>query len=135
MDIVFIPYTAFYGKPPTHDHLKVLGCKCFVHIPKMQRSGKLAPVCETGMMVGYSPNSLGYRILVQSEDGKYTVVDKRDVLFDETVVGMDACFNAPPVPMDVDVNPTVTVSDGSDDSSPRLLRGAHCQWSQCDTTN
>jgi transposase InsO family protein len=33
-----IPNMVFYGKEVSYDHLKVFGCKAFVHIPRDERS-------------------------------------------------------------------------------------------------
>jgi hypothetical protein len=33
-----VPNKVFYGKKVSYDHLKVFGCKAFVHIPQDERS-------------------------------------------------------------------------------------------------
>ena len=87
-----VPYTEFWGSEPTYANLRIFGCKAYVLIPKAKRTSKLNPVCEIGMMVGYPTQAKGYRILLKDVRGKYVVVAKRDVVFDETQIGMDACF-------------------------------------------
>ena len=33
-----VPNSVWYGKDVTYDHLRVFGCKAFVHVPKDERS-------------------------------------------------------------------------------------------------
>ena len=74
------PWEAFTGRRPDVSHLRVWGCKAFVHVPKQHRQ-KLDPVSEVGTLIGYEPGSKAYRILVDSR-----VVVSNDVTFDEAKV-------------------------------------------------
>lgn len=87
-----VPYYQFWGREPTYANLRVFGCKAYALIPKEKRKSKMNPVCEVGMMVGYPTRARGYRILLKDAAGNYVVQDKRDVVFDETQIGLDACF-------------------------------------------
>jgi hypothetical protein len=87
-----VPYTQFWGREPTYASLRIFGCKAYVLIPKEKRKSKMDSVCEVGMMVGYPTQASGYRILLEDSSGKYVVKAKRDVIFDETMVGADKCM-------------------------------------------
>jgi hypothetical protein len=62
--------------------------------PKEQRGSKLESVCEVGVMVGYPSHARGYRILLRNDAGQYYVTERRNVVFDETRMGVAACFGA-----------------------------------------
>ena len=55
------------GKEVSYDHLRVFGCKAFVHIPKDERS-KLDPKAKQCTFLGYGHEEFGY--------GLYDPVDK-----------------------------------------------------------
>ena len=74
------PFQLFYGHQPSIAHLRVFGAPTSVLIQAQQRSSKLSPVSEQGVMVGYSENGHGYRVWVPS---KHKVVISGDVRFDE----------------------------------------------------
>lgn len=87
-----VPYVKFWAEAPGYGNLKVFSAKVYVLIPKEKRTSKMNPVCEIGMMVGYPTQARGYRILLRDGTGSYKVVARRDVVFDETQVGLDKCF-------------------------------------------
>ena len=67
--------------PPNDlSHLRIWGCKAFVHIPKEDRvqSRKMAPRAEEGRLIGYEGNHI-YQVYMKN--GK--VIRSRDVAFDE----------------------------------------------------
>ncbi|KAI1005621.1 hypothetical protein K3495_g2594 [Podosphaera aphanis] len=68
---------------PSIAHLRVLGCKAYVQIPKEKRAhtAKLALRAEVGILVGYEGNSI-YRIYVPSRSGK-KIIRSSHVRFDE----------------------------------------------------
>lgn len=72
------PYELWFGKKPSIKHLRILGCKCYAHVPKANRK-KLEKKAELGILVGYE-GSEGYRIW-NKEKSKLT--RSRDVTFDE----------------------------------------------------
>jgi hypothetical protein len=72
------------GRPkPTLKHLRVFGCKAYVHIPKEDRvqSQKVAPRAWIGRLVGYgSENGHIYKVWIPE---KGTIKSSRDVTFNE----------------------------------------------------
>jgi hypothetical protein len=96
------PWEAFYGKKPNLSYLRVLGAKAYVHIPDQQRK-KLDPKSQVGFMVGYAPDSKGYRIYL----GKGKVITSRDVVFDERPPGDTTPTKEAPVSELSPVNPGV----------------------------
>jgi len=75
------PWEGFYGRAPDVSHLRVLGSKTYVQLPKQVREGKLNAVSELGRLVGYSDVSKAYRVLL---NGTTTVRETRDVKFVES---------------------------------------------------
>ena len=91
----FVPFTEFYGKPPNYADLRVFGCKAYVHTRHETRNNKVEKLFTPGMMIGYALKSKGYRILQKDDsDGTWCVVEARDVVFDETRIGIEACFGS-----------------------------------------
>ncbi len=73
------PYHHWMGKPPNLSHIRVFGCKCWFVIPKIH-ANKLDPRCKSGIMIGYSTQSKGYKIWdLESK----SIIISRDVRFDE----------------------------------------------------
>eukprot|EP00951_Prasinocladus_malaysianus_P011625 scaffold86084_cov14-Prasinocladus_malaysianus.AAC.1 len=56
-----IPYELLYGSPPDLSHLRVFGCKAYVHIPRELRR-KMDDRAWLGVFVGYPVDSPGYLI-------------------------------------------------------------------------
>ena len=73
------------GNDPSYSHLRVFGCKAFMHVPKEQRL-KLDSKSTPSIFVGYGDKEYGYR-LFDPEKGK--VVRSRDVVFYEHKMGAD----------------------------------------------
>ena len=46
----------FFGKKPEVIHLRIFGCRVYIHIPK-ETSTKLDPSGKKGIFVGYSESS------------------------------------------------------------------------------
>ena len=78
-----VPQRVWIGKNVTYDHLKVFGCRAFVHIPKDERS-KLDDKAKQCIFLGYGHDEFGYR-LWDPVDKK--IVRSRDVVFleDQTI--------------------------------------------------
>lgn len=76
------PHELWYGTKPNLSHIKVFGCKAFVHVPKEKRK-KLDKKATAYTFVGYSQESKAYRILDQ-DSGK--VVISRDVFIEDEQV-------------------------------------------------
>ncbi|KAB5560993.1 hypothetical protein DKX38_005950 [Salix brachista] len=71
------------GKDVSYDHLRVFGCKAFVHIPKDERS-KLDVKTRQCIFLGYGLDEFGYRLYDPVEK---KLVRSRDVVFmeDQTI--------------------------------------------------
>ncbi|GBM24442.1 Retrovirus-related Pol polyprotein from transposon TNT 1-94 [Araneus ventricosus] len=67
-------------KQPSIKHLKLFGCKAFVHTPKQLRK-KLDARSKSGILVGYALQTKGYRIRL-TESRK--VIETINVRFDES---------------------------------------------------
>ena len=78
-----VPDSFWYGKKPSYDHLRVFGCKCFVHVPKDERS-KLDAKTRQCIFIGYGQDEFGYRCYDPIEK---KLVRSRDVVFveDQTI--------------------------------------------------
>lgn len=73
------PFEALTGSKPSCAHLRVFGCRAFVHVPKEHRS-KLDSKSTPHIFLEYSSVSKAYR-LWDPVAGKLTI--SRDVIFDE----------------------------------------------------
>jgi hypothetical protein len=57
-----VTYRKGFGKVKTsYDHLRVFGCRAFVHIPKDERS-KLDSKTKECIFLGYGNGQFGYRL-------------------------------------------------------------------------
>lgn len=83
------PDELWFGKLTPIGHLRAIGCRAFVHMPKGQeqtkhlRQGKLGPRARIGQLVGYCDTKT-YR--VHMGDGQ--IATTRDVTFDESQSGL-----------------------------------------------
>ena len=80
-----IPERAWKGCDPTYSHLRVFGCKAYMHVPKDQRS-KLDSKTTPCVFVGYGDEEYGYRLY---DPEKKKVVRSRDVVFFEHEKGAE----------------------------------------------
>ena len=55
-------YELLNGRKPNISHLKVLGCKCFIHNNGKDNIGKFDPRSDEGIFLGYSLTSKAYRV-------------------------------------------------------------------------
>lgn len=78
-----IPEKTWKGDDPSYLHLRVFGCKAFMHIPKEQRS-KLDSKATPVIFVGYGDEEFGYRFY---DPEKKKIVRSRDVIFHEHEMG------------------------------------------------
>lgn len=76
------PYEMRFQTPPKLDHLRLFGCKTFVHLVKEQRTSpsKLAERARVCYLCGYVGDHI-YRVF---DPVKVSVFKVRDVVFDET---------------------------------------------------
>ena len=68
-----------FGKKPDLSHLRVLGCKCYVHIPNSNRQ-KLDQKCYEAIFIGYPGGTKGYKVYDVKKD-RFMI--SRDVSFFE----------------------------------------------------
>jgi len=75
------PYKLFKGQKPNIMHLRVFGCKCYVHNNGKERLGKFDSKSDEAIFLGYSSHSKAYEVF-----NKRTLCIKESVhvLFDET---------------------------------------------------
>lgn len=87
------PYELWYGKKPGLKHLRVIGSKCYVHVPKQLRV-KMDRKAVKGILIGYDHDD-GYRIWCEE---KHQLMRSRDVTFEEKIIQNET----PVVPVDLD---------------------------------
>ncbi|NDA63213.1 MAG: hypothetical protein EBX50_14410 [Chitinophagia bacterium] len=73
------PAEAWTGKKPNAEHLRIFGCRAYVHVPSQKRT-KLDPKSKVCIFVGYDMDSKAYRLLDPSNN---TLIISRDVTFEE----------------------------------------------------
>ena len=74
------PYECLFGKKPDLSHLRVLGCKCYVHIPNSNRQ-KLDQKSYEAIFIGYPDGTKGYKVYDVKKD-RFMI--SRDVTFFES---------------------------------------------------
>jgi hypothetical protein len=79
------PEELWSGNVPTVRHLRIWGCKAMGYVEEVNRDGKLAPRSWKGFFVGYSENSMQYRVY---NPETRTVRESRNVEFHEDLDGM-----------------------------------------------
>ncbi|RVW14266.1 Retrovirus-related Pol polyprotein from transposon TNT 1-94 [Vitis vinifera] len=130
-----VPEKVWTGKEVSYDHLRVFGCRAFVHIPKDERS-KLDPKAKQCIFIGYGHEEFGYR-LYDPVDKK--VVRSRDVVFleDQTIEDIDKLESAesstndlvdldplnPPVVHDIDEEVQTPHDDAAEDDVEPEIEG------------
>ena len=73
------PFEAMFSKKPDMGHLRKLGSKAYVHIPKPKRHGKFTDRAELVYLVGYDSGNV-YRVYIPS---KHQVIVSREFTFHE----------------------------------------------------
>ena len=132
-----VPEKVWTGKEVSYDHLRVFGCRAFVHIPKDERS-KLDPKAKQCIFLGYGHEEFGYR-LYDPVDKK--VVRSRDVVFleDQTIEDIDKLESAesstndlvdlnpldPPIVHDINEEVQTPHDDGAEDDVEPEIEGEH----------
>ena len=107
-----VPERVWTGKDVSYEHLRVFGCRAFVHIPKDERS-KLDSKSRQCIFLGYRRDEFGYR-LWDPVDKK--VIRSRDVVFLEDQTIEDFGKGDQPEPktsdlIDMDPSPSSSVDD------------------------
>ena len=75
------PYELFKGRKPNIMHLRVFGCKCFVHNNGKNALGKFDPRSDEAIFLGYSSQSKAYKVFNKRT---LCVEESVHVLFDES---------------------------------------------------
>ena len=73
-------HLALFGVPPSYEHLRVFGCKCYPNL-SATAAHKLAPRSTLCVFLGYSPHHKGYVCLDRHTN---RTIISRHVVFDET---------------------------------------------------
>ncbi|KAJ4718977.1 Retrovirus-related Pol polyprotein from transposon TNT 1-94 [Melia azedarach] len=113
-----VPDKVWSGKDVSYDHLRVFGCKAFVHIPKDERS-KLDVKTRQCVFLGYGQDEFGYRFydpmqkkLVRSRDAIFIedqTIQDIEKLKEEMPQYSDTLIDLDPIPP---TQPTDEVQDG-----------------------
>ena len=75
------PYELFKGRKPNIMHLRIFGCKCFVHNNGKDALGKFDPRSDEAIFLGYSSHSKAYKVFNKKT---LCVEESVHVLFDES---------------------------------------------------
>ncbi|KAB5563968.1 hypothetical protein DKX38_004022 [Salix brachista] len=107
-----VPDRVWNDKDVSYDHLRVFGCKTFVHIPKDERS-KLDVKTRQCIFLGYGLDEFGYRLFDPVEK---KLVRSRDVVFmeDQTIHDIEKTEKDLPAQVEHDVQNDFQVPDDTD---------------------
>ena len=72
-----VPRRVWIGKNVSYDHLKVFGCKTFVHVPKKERS-RLDVKAKPCIFLGYGHEEFRYKLL---DPMNKKLIRSRDMVF------------------------------------------------------
>src|ERR1044071_5787940 len=114
------PYELLGGLPPSIAHLRVFGCKCFVHNNGKDNLGKFDARSDEAIFLGYSPTSKAYKVLNKRTK---RVEESIHVVFDENVTTSSTPYPQDPFPASVPAPtthepPNSTLNPASPESSP-----------------
>jgi transposase InsO family protein len=102
------PYEAWFGSKPKVSHMRIFGCRAFVHVRKEERD-KLDPKAKSCIFVGYSADSSTYRLW---DDTRQRLLESRDVYFVEGQLGIKAKgATASTALPQFDLNDTITTEE------------------------
>ena len=59
------PYELFKGRKPNIMHLRIFGCKCYVHNNGKDALGKFDPKSDEAIFLGYSSHSKAYKVFTK----------------------------------------------------------------------
>jgi transposase InsO family protein len=76
------PHEKFFGKKPSLSHIRIPGCKAYVHVPKEKRQGKLADRARLVRLVGYGPSQSIYKVY---DPESHRIFMVKDVVFKEEI--------------------------------------------------
>ena len=75
------PYELFKERKPNIMHLRIFGCKCYVHNNGKDDLGKFDPRSDEAIFLGYSSHSKAYKVFNKRT---LCVEESVHVLFDES---------------------------------------------------
>ena len=75
------PYELIRGRKPNIEHLRIFGCKCFVHNYGKISLDKFDPRSDEAVFIGYSPHNKAYKVFNKRT---LCVEESIHVLFDES---------------------------------------------------
>ncbi|CAL1406718.1 unnamed protein product [Linum trigynum] len=151
------PEKVWTGKEVSYKHLRVFGCKAFVHIPKDERS-KLDSKTRPCVFIGYGQNEFGYRffdpiqkklirsrdaVFIENETIEYVVARKEVPNTDAsqpslglvpptlalTEVGEEAQHDQPEI-VEQDAPVEFQPEDADDDGQPPAIEGSPVQMTR-----
>ena len=108
-----VPEKVWTCKEISYNHLKVFGCKAFIHVPKEQRSkldGKALPC----IFIGYGNEEFGYKVW---DPKTRKVIRSRDVVFHEDQTMKDSNKEeqqSEKVTMNITINPPLQFTGDED---------------------
>ena len=114
-----IPQRVWSGKKVSYKHLRVFGCRAFVHVPRDERS-KLDSKTKQCVLLGHPDEQFGYRLW---DPINKKIVRSRDVVFfeDETIEDIVKPKKPTTTPQVVDMDqihsPVVHDNHGGDDGT------------------
>ena len=84
------PYELLKGRKPNISHLRVFGCKCFIHNNGKNLPGKFDARSDNGIFLGYSTHSKAYRLLNKRtmcvEESVHVIFDESNTISKEDVL-------------------------------------------------
>ena len=85
-------YELIRGRKPNISHLRVFGCRCFVHVNGKENLGKFDPRSDEAIFLGYSLVSKAYRVF-----NKRTrkIEESVHVVFDEKTMAGNSLAQGP----------------------------------------
>ena len=117
-----IPQEIWTGKGTSYSHLKVFGCKAFMHVPKEQRS-KLDYKATPCIFLGYGEEEFGYR-LWDPKAKKF--IRSRDVIFREDQTLDDSEEHVQPGGDEKVFDPLASDDDDQRETAVSLIRSSGC---------
>jgi len=103
------PYELFKGRKPNIMHLRIFGCKCYVHNDGKDALGKFDPRSDEVIFLSYSSHSKAYKVF-----------NKRTLCIEESVHVMDSAKL-----IDTPISPStkLVMDDGSPSVEEKTYRG------------
>jgi len=107
------PYKVLFGKRPSYDHLRTIGCLCYIH-NQDHHGDKFASRSRKCVFVGYPYAKKGWRVY---DLEKEIFCVSRDVVFDEGIFPFHNDLNPLPLTLDTTSSLTPFYSDDDDDDN------------------